>query len=130
MPDPRDDPPPAPDTFTVRTETLPDQAVLLTLSGSLDHHTSPRLTDHLHTLPPTALRTVLLDLSALSFIDSTGLTALLHIRRAAVDAGGTVDLIAPSPPVQQMLNITGVNRIFDIHPDLHARPARAPHRDR
>ncbi|MGI5484665.1 STAS domain-containing protein [Streptomyces lavendofoliae] len=129
MPDHRDDSPPTPDTFTVHTETLPDQAVLLTLSGSLDHHTSPHLTDHLDTLPPTALQTVLLDLSALSFIDSTGLTTLLQIRRAAADAGGTVDLIAPSPPVQQMLNITGVDQIFDIHPDLHARPTRTPHRD-
>ncbi|MFI8193860.1 STAS domain-containing protein [Streptomyces sp. NPDC085946] len=124
MPDYRDDQPATSDTFTVHTEPLPG-GFLLTLAGALDHHTSGQLTDTLQPVLQTAAPTVWLDLAGLSFIDSTGLTCLLYTNRAVAAAGGHTVLIAPSPPVQRMLDITGIGQIFPIHPDH--RTAGAAH---
>lgn len=69
-----------------------------------------------------------LDLAGLSFIDSTGLTCLLHIDRAVAAAGGHTVLLAPSPPVQRLLDITGIGRILSVHPGHRpARPAPSSH---
>ncbi|WP_445281873.1 STAS domain-containing protein [Streptomyces sp. DSM 118148] len=126
MPDHQSTPPDSLGTLTVHTEALPDQTVLLTLKGTLDHHTSDQLTQTLHTLLRPPRPAVLLDLSGVSFIDSTGLTCLLQARRAIHGTDGTIDLIAPSPPVRNLLDLTGVNQVFPIHPD---RPtAQAAHR--
>ncbi|MEV6958686.1 STAS domain-containing protein [Streptomyces sp. NPDC051207] len=56
-------------------------------------------------------------LSGVSFLDSTGLTRLLIASRAARSAGGHFLLIAPSPPVRHMLEIT-------LHRPGHPQPSR------
>ncbi|MEU1466125.1 STAS domain-containing protein [Streptomyces sp. NPDC005727] len=128
MPDHQANSPGSAAALTVHTEVLPDQTVLLTLRGALDHHTSAQLTQTLHTLLRPTRPVVLLDLSGLSFIDSTGLTCLLQARRALHDVDGTIDLIAPGPPVQHLLDLTGINQVFPIHPDRST--AQAAHRQR
>ncbi|MFH8804554.1 STAS domain-containing protein [Streptomyces sp. NPDC017936] len=125
MPGSRDEQSAAADTLTVHTGPLPEGGFLLTLTGALDHHTNSRLTSSLQALPQTATPTVWLELSGLSFIDSTGLTCLLQVSRAVGAAGGHLALIAPSPPVQQMLDITGIGQVLAVHPDHRtARAAR------
>ncbi|WP_435271129.1 STAS domain-containing protein [Streptomyces sp. 1222.5] len=124
MPDHQADPARSEATLTVHTEALADQSVLVTLNGTLDHHTSAQLPASLHALLPAARPAVLLDLSGLSFIDSTGLTCLLQVRRAVNDAGGAIDLIAPSPPVTRLLNLTGIDQVFPIHSDRSTAQAR------
>ncbi|MGW3360328.1 STAS domain-containing protein [Streptomyces bungoensis] len=129
MPDHQADPASSEATLTVHTEALADQTVLVTLSGTLDHHTSAQLAQSLHALLPAARPAVLLDLSELSFIDSTGLTCLLQVRRAVHDACGAIDLVAPSPPVKHLLGLTGIDQVFPIHSDRHTAQARqAAHR--
>ena len=59
------------------------------LSGDIDLGTESRLTAVLADL---AGRDVIVDLSAVGFIDSTGLTSLLTGHRAITDAGGTLML--------------------------------------
>ncbi|MFF5158030.1 STAS domain-containing protein [Streptomyces sp. NPDC000348] len=124
MPDHRDDAPATADTLTVHTAVLSD-GFLLTLTGTLDHLTGARLTSSLRTVLQTSAPIVWLELSGLSFIDSTGLTCLLRARRAVSAAGGHLALIAPSRPVQRMPALTGIGRILPVHPDH--RTARAVH---
>jgi anti-sigma B factor antagonist len=52
-----------------------------------------------------------IDLSAVSFIDSTGLGALIHIRNLAPDQ---VVLVAPAERVLRLLEIAGLDGVFDI----------------
>ncbi|MFI1533255.1 STAS domain-containing protein [Streptomyces anandii] len=120
MPDFRDEQSATADTLTMHTRPLPGGGFLLTLTGALDHHTSPRLTNAVEELLQTDARTLWLELSGLTFIDSTGLTCLLHISRAVTEAGGHLTLAAPSTPVQRMLDITGIGQVLTVRTDTYA----------
>lgn len=61
--------------------------------------------------PPSA---VLLDLEGLSFIDSSGLAALVAAFKAATEAGGTLKLARLAPQVAQVFSLTRLDRVFEI----------------
>lgn len=89
-----------------------DDAVVV-LAGELDINTSPDLQDALAPLCD-APRTVAVDLSGLEFIDSTGLAALLGAHKALNDQGGTLELRHPSKMVVGLVQITGLDDVFEI----------------
>ena len=76
------------------------------LSGELDVTTSEGLAERL-TGPPGAL--VVLDLSGLTFMDSSGIGAIHAARRLTIKNAGTLVVCRPSPPVQRVLEITGLD---------------------
>jgi anti-anti-sigma factor len=49
-----------------------------------------------------------LDLSAVDFMDSVGIGALVELSKVAGSLGGTFAVIEPSPPVQRVLAVTGL----------------------
>ena len=76
-----------------------------------------------HSLPkkvrsamPDSLKVLEFDLSDTEFIDSRGLGALISAYRTACSHNGlvTVRLINPTPPIQQILELTRLHRIFEI----------------
>jgi anti-anti-sigma factor len=58
-----------------------------------------------------------LDLSGLSFIDSSGLGALVRIRNEATAQAKSLVLTHVSAPTQRLLQITGLDKAFDIQPE-------------
>jgi anti-sigma B factor antagonist len=59
-------------------------------------------------------RTIQIDLSETLFVDSCGLGALISLHKATCNRNGTVRLLNPTPPVQQILELTRMHRIFEI----------------
>jgi anti-sigma B factor antagonist len=55
-----------------------------------------------------------IDLSQTAFIDSCGLGALIALHKTACSRKGTVRLLNPQPPVQQILELTRMHHIFQI----------------
>ncbi len=55
-----------------------------------------------------------IDLSQTMFLDSCGLGALISLHKATCNRSGMVRLINPTPPVQQILELTRMHRIFEI----------------
>lgn len=62
----------------------------------------------------SGLKDIDLDCATLDFLDSSGLGALVSIQKLAVERGGKLRLLAPKPPVVQVLELTRLNRIFEI----------------
>ena len=60
------------------------------------------------------LRNIEIDLSAATFLDSCGLGALISLHKTACGRSGLVRLINPAAPVQQILELTRMHRIFEI----------------
>jgi anti-sigma B factor antagonist len=58
--------------------------------------------------------TLIVDMEAVQFIDSTGLGMLVSILKEARNAGGTVRLINLTREVMRLLQITGLERVFEI----------------
>jgi anti-sigma B factor antagonist len=63
---------------------------------------------------------VVVDLSGTTFIDSTVLGALVAGRRRAGLVSGALRLVAPTRNVARVLQITALNRVFSIYPDIDA----------
>lgn len=55
-----------------------------------------------------------IDLSEAMFIDSCGLGALISLHKAVCARQGQVRLLHPTPPVRQILELTRMQRIFEV----------------
>jgi anti-anti-sigma factor len=61
---------------------------------------------------------LIVDLSALTFMDSTGMQVLLSTRSVLAVRGGTLVLAAPQPVVARILELTGANKIIPVYDSL------------
>jgi anti-sigma B factor antagonist len=68
---------------------------------------------------------VRLDLSGLTFCDSTGVGALVWLYRRASAGAGRLLVYAPRKPVRDVLRISGVDRVIPVH-GADALPGAAP----
>jgi anti-anti-sigma factor len=86
---------------------------VLTLAGELDVATSDQLREAARDALQAGSRRLVLDLSGIRFIDSSGISALLETRTAAREASATLQLGPLSPRVSEVLRFTGVDHLFD-----------------
>ena len=93
-------------------------AIVLVLSGELDHDTAEPLRDALADSVAAAPDRIVVDCADLRFCDSTGLNVLLRARLAAREAGGRLELAALRPPVARMFDITGAHQVFQVYASL------------
>ena len=93
------------DIFGVASYAV-DGGRVFALSGELDVSTVPGLHAQLITEPGSL---VVLDLSRLTFIDSSGLGAIHAARQRVIDEGGTLVVCRPNPAVHRVLEITGLD---------------------
>jgi anti-sigma B factor antagonist len=63
---------------------------------------------------PRGLKLIEIDLSLTSFIDSCGLGSLIALHKTMCARNGLVRLVNPTAPVQQILELTRMHRIFEI----------------
>jgi anti-sigma B factor antagonist len=59
-------------------------------------------------------RNIEIDLSQTSAVDSCGLGALVALHKTTSSRGGVLRLLNPTPPVQQILELTRMHRIFEV----------------
>lgn len=83
-----------------------DQGRVVVLCGELDVSTCPALSEHLAAPPRPFL---VLDLSGLTFIDSSGLGAIHSARQRSIHDGGTLVVARPTPIVRRVFEITGLD---------------------
>ncbi|AIE86902.1 STAS domain-containing protein [Fimbriimonas ginsengisoli] len=65
-------------------------------------------------------RNIVLDLSSVGFMDSTGLGSLLSCLRTVKSNGDTMKLSSLTPEVRQLFEMVLMDRVFDIYPDESA----------
>ena len=129
--------------LTTTTEQVEGRVpiTVVALEGELDASNYERLIADVRELYTRGTRAILLDLSGLTFLASSGLVALhsivsvlhgqapddleggwgtLHHLANEADDGDTqrdVQLAAPQPAVERVLQRTGMDRLFAVHPD-------------
>ena len=93
-------------------------AVVVRVRGSAGMGEAGYLKDQLEYLAESDVRVIVLDLADLSFISSAGLGALLSARARIGSLGGQIRLVHPQPFVRQILEVTHLNQLFVIFPNL------------
>ncbi len=66
------------------------------------------------------VRDIVLDLEYLTFVDSAGLEALLWIIDEVSERGGQLRLVKPDPTVGKILEISRLDRRFNIHQSIES----------
>jgi stage II sporulation protein AA (anti-sigma F factor antagonist) len=90
--------------------TMPREDVaLINVKGFLDVDTATELHHHLANQMHHGRQHLLLDLSSVPFMDSSGINIILRAYRETRQVGGSVGLIDPAPAVQRILDLTGVS---------------------
>ncbi|MCE7996055.1 MAG: STAS domain-containing protein [Roseivirga sp.] len=94
-----------------------DKYTLLTLGEEkLDSTISPELKSEFVNLQTTGVTSLILNLSATKYADSSGLSALLTGNRTFSENGGSFVLAAISPFVEKLLTISQLNNVLNIVP--------------
>ena len=86
--------------------------------GEIDVMTAPRLHETLAEVIAESPTSLLVDLANVTFIDSTGLGALVVAHRHLEERGGHLRLVSVPPTVAKILAVTGLTSRFDVDPDM------------
>jgi anti-sigma B factor antagonist len=102
------------------TSTNEGKTQIFALHGSLDIATSPTLRAALLEAADHAGHLLVVDLSQLDFLDSTGLGALIGAHKRASESDGSVRLVAQEGQILRLLRITGLLDVFQVYPNIDA----------
>jgi anti-sigma B factor antagonist len=95
------------DTLTIASERR-GSAHHVAPAGELDIATSETLERTLLDVEQSDAETIVLDLSGLEFIDSTGLRLVIDANQRCGGPGGRLRVIAGAPAVERLLDLVGL----------------------
>lgn len=96
------------------TRTTDSGAVVLRPVGRLNMVAAPDLREQLHDLVRAGNTRIVVDLSAVETIDSSGLGALISGLKAARQGGGDLRISSPSEQAIAVLELTNLNRVLKV----------------
>lgn len=91
------------------------ETLVFGLRGSLDLATAPTVRAALMEAIENGGRHLIVDLTQLEFLDSTGLGVLIGAHRRTVERKGSFRLIINDGPISRLLNITGLIAVFAVY---------------
>lgn len=95
--------------------------VTLRLSGEIDMQTAPLFREAALCATRQFSTALHLDMAEVAFMDSTGVGVLVEARRRIDLEGGRLTVVNPSRQVLRVLEVTGIDRLFEI--ERTPRPA-------
>lgn len=96
----------------VETQMVDGRAVVAAV-GAFDYLTAPRLREALLDCMDASQR-IIVDLSAVSFVDSSALGALVGAQKRLQRESGRLMLVGPSPRVLRTFELAGLTKVFDV----------------
>jgi anti-anti-sigma factor len=97
----------------VRNEEDPTQVIV---AGELDGSTARFLREKLAEVTADLDGALVLDVSLLTFIDSTGLSLILSVHKNLQTRGLDLTIVDPTPMTRRLFQITGLNQVLRIEP--------------
>src|SRR4051794_21462887 len=103
-----------PPTFELTVETVDDRTAGLRVRGEVHLRAAADVSEGLSQGVPEGRTAVVVDLTEVGFIDSTGLSVLLNALRRITRAGGTLVLVCTNPTVLRLFEVTKMDTTFTI----------------
>ena len=110
--------------FELAEEQFENDTRLISVSGEIHVTTAPEFSQRLNEAIAAGARRVVIDMTSVEFIDSTGLSVLLNGLRRVTRADGKLALVVTNPTVLRLFEITKLDSTFDIQPDRESALAR------
>ena len=101
--------------FHLTEEDLDRRTHVISVGGEIHVSTAPEFQRRLDEAISRGKTAVVLDLSGVEFIDSTGLSVILNGLRRVTRQRGRMALVCTNPTVLRLFEITRLDTTFDIH---------------
>jgi anti-sigma B factor antagonist len=98
----------------VAEETFEPSGLVLTVSGELDIATAPVLRAGLGAAIEAGKDRLVVDLSAISFLDSVALATIVHAKQRLPEGGRMALVVDPSSYVMLIFESGGLSRVLDL----------------
>jgi anti-anti-sigma factor len=95
-------------------ETFEPSGLVLTVSGELDIATAPALRDRLAAAIEAGTNRFVIDLSAISFLDSVALATIVHAKQRLPEEGRMAIVIDPASYVMLVFEGSGLRQVLDL----------------
>jgi len=97
-----------------------EKVVVLKLSGRLDASSSKEMKDKITVLIKGGEMNLVLEMSEVSFIDSSGLGSVVAALRSVHKVGGDIKIAALQEKVRAIFKLTRLHHVFEIFDDLES----------
>src|SRR6266516_6613282 len=102
-----------------------DRLNVLPLEGEIDLHVSPNVTASIQMMIEKKPKQLIVDLARVTYIDSSGLAALIEGMQNVQEYGGKFALASLQEPVRTIFEVARLNQVFRIFPNVKAALASA-----
>jgi len=102
--------------FHIADEQIDDDTHVIELGGEIDLYTAPEFKERMVELIDAGKKYIVVDLSTATFIDSTTLGVLVGGVKRLRPSGGSMALVCSDQNITKIFEITGLDRVFQIHP--------------
>lgn len=103
--------------MSIWDEPASEGSWLVVVSGRLDQSQNQLLEEELLRLLNEGHSRLIIDLSAVTYVNSGGLRCLVTIWRQAREHGGNIVLCGLSERIERVFSIVGFDKIFHIYPN-------------
>ncbi|WP_329172473.1 STAS domain-containing protein [Streptomyces sp. NBC_01477] len=105
-------------TLTATRRTHPAGATVVAAAGELDHHTAKDLSQAVDETPFGPDAPVLIDLTGLTYCDSTGITVLVAAYNRARQSDARLVLVGLNADLMRVFRIVGLDQLFTFQPTV------------
>jgi anti-sigma B factor antagonist len=107
-----------PEDFAITAAYLGRNAHVVTVAGELDVATAPALREELDRISAEGATDAVVDLLAVSFVDSVGLGILVDASKRMKARGGALRIVCDDRRIARIIEVTGLDRVLWIHTTL------------
>jgi anti-sigma B factor antagonist len=100
--------------YLMYEKSLGGNSHVLGLGGEFDMRAAPMLEDRVDTLVEQGTRHLEIDMRETTFMDSSGVRALLSIHKKLEERGGSLELMVDDPHLLRVIDFTGLHEIITV----------------
>ncbi len=102
--------------LTIDIQAPEAQTRIINLEGEVDVYTSTQLKQDIAQVIEEDAKFIVLNLSKVEYLDSTGLGVLIGSLKKLREKSGNLVIVSPSVRIMRVFEITGLYKIFNIYP--------------
>jgi anti-sigma B factor antagonist len=99
---------------------------VISVTGEIDVYTAPTLREQLNEVVASGQHHLVVDMAGVDFLDSTGLGVLVGGLKRVRSHNGGLQLVCDQEKILKVFRITGLTKVFPIHPTLEQALAERP----
>lgn len=100
------------------TDRSHGEITVVEVEGEIDVHTAPDLRERLIALADSGASPVVVDLSKVGFLDSSGLGVLAGVNKQLETHGRRLRIVCSDPRLVRLFSLTRLDEVLTLHPTV------------